>query len=1633
MRKFLFILLFISYTFGADVKPFYFSNVTNDSAAQQTEWEYLMKYKMLGVHGITFAGQDIYVPDKSGWFGTIDGTFDAAHNQRHTVGGPILIGGNMEFGDGSDTLSTGPVRVNGNINVGNFNPVNIMNGYQCVSGNVNSKYSNIIETENNFFGDNYSSCPADVPLIKETLRIPTVNAVSDSIKLPAISVGNNGIVYIDIPPASGKELYDIYVPYLQFQNSGHLYFRMQNGGRLTRVFLEDGIKNFIAGNSIQVMYMDSTSTFTDGKWSGDAIVVNNTDYAGNLLFYTTKDISFPAMNPGDTLQGTFITTGRINIQQHMVLAGQLLADYVYINADFDGKGFLYVPFDTPILNIDPTALASGKFKENNIDVKIPIQLDTLATVNVFFDYCFVLNEQATIDDFNGTIPVCGNDTGSVKINMGDKYPETDVYLNVKIDGIEENDESFKLKVFNLQGAVMPGNVHSGYFTLVLTDGNVFKIDTTKTYSIPENQTGAVGNVNVIGSSTNTRYFTLDTNKISVDSLTGLITVKEPFDFEKNPIENVIIYVNDEFKTDTNTLKINVIDVNENPIVEPQTFTLSENTPIPAIIGKVIWSDLDTANNFKNNEIMVVSGDTAIFKISTSGQITTTKIFDYETDKSEYTIVVRVQDKLEPTLYDETTITITLKDINESPIITDDIKNIDENKIDTVAIVIGKDPENQKVTYTIDNDKFIIDTNGVITNKEPFDYEKTKTEKIIVTISDGLNSVKDTLNIKINNVNEPVYVKDTTFTINENEIGELGKVTAFDEDNDKIKYSISDTINYKIDSTGTITIYTPFDYETIKEDSIKVYVTDGSFTDTATIKIKIDNINEPIHADVKVDSLPENSPTNTIVGTIPAYDEDSTKISYTINEPTFAIDSNGVIVVVGPIDYETKNNYEVTVTIKSTDGSKLDTTFNIPIKNVNEPLNVKDTTLTVPENYIGEIGKVIAKDEDNDKIIYTISDTTRYSIDSTGKISIKVPFDYETQKSDSIKVFVTDGEFTDTATIKIKVKNEKEKSDLDIIHTDTRDSVYTTDTIYTNAKEIEIWYDIDKTRKSKDTTVHNGKNVIEICEVSPGKDTKGCDTIVVYMSDDAPIVTVTTIDTDSIPVDGLTIEELMDDSNVYVNAKKNDIQVTVVDSATKTTEKFIIKVELDTISIPKDKYKSYDIVFEESKMSDNVKYEIIAGGETIVTYTDTIKGQPVVISAKLDKKGNVIPDTTKVEYTKKINNKDITFTYYTDISGNQIDDKFTVSYETKDEKGNSIVVSYDVVEGNIVANIEGNIGYTVSYTYTNKYGNTGSSELFIILDDIKPKVEIISPIDMDVFNTNSCVVKWLVDGIEQDTLNLQRLEKGTNRIIRTYKDKAGNISSDTIYVLMKNGKDITVELINPVTEINQDKVDAYYKEHPKAKDSTFRYMFIDPQNDTIPEPIGIGLKIDIVMPSVSPTGGLATVDDIIQVINGERGIMVDKSGKLKAGTSTGKDGSYTIPVEDYIKEHCETEFQNELNKSSLEKTSLWHVKYKMNLWIYTNQANYVNDYSVQIDLDDTKYVNDAGILSMVFDLIPDEDGLVKSANGNSLGTSAYIYKLNVESINNLRCDLPEQDKGTKVKKSDNDMKIFGYKRPIKENK
>ena len=1591
MKKIFGIILFIiAFAIGADVSPLYFDNIALDSATQNKQYDYMLRYKLYGRDYFKLGGNND-IPDSSGWTGTAN---NFTSTDQVELGGPILAGGSISVGNGNK-LTTGPIRAT-SFTMNNDNS-SIFGGTMCLQNtNVEQKVRDVV---NRSGGTITSECP-DVPEAPVSLSMPLINW-PDTIS-QTITVGDRQVLTIDIPPV---EAYDLYVNGISTGSSSTIYFRMRDGGTLTRVFVNGSI-SFSDHTKIKVVYKTDSTDY----------IVPQDKFRGNLLFYTNEN--FLIKNTDFTeLQGTYITTKKAELVSNIEFAGQIMANELEIGYNFSGKNFRFVKFDPD--TIDVKLDKYGGLRENDTTVIIPIELSDTTDINVYFTYCIALKDGVTVEDFNipPEFPICNdNQSKRVVIPIGSKVPATPIEINVKKDTIVEPNDILTVIVSDITGAILPNGKTDGELKIKIIDAPIghVEFDTTKTYKFEENKLGEVDVIKILNGTENTRFH-LDsayTDRYELDSLTGKLTlIGEPLDYEKAAIDVIKVTLTDTGDVSvTRNIPISVIDVNEAPTIDDVTTNLPENLIHPFMVEKLVAKDPDTKTAFTQNVFSMLEGDTSLFRVDSDGEVWAKKTFDYETDQKTYTLKVLVQDKTNPALKDSAIVTVNITNSNDGPKFdrNDTTFHVNENELFKDSVK-ATDQDGDKITYSIIGTvPFEIDSNGVITSTRTFDYEKEKGFTFKVIADDGKAKDTMTVNIIVDNVNEPVHTKDTTFVVDEGKTGEIGKVKGEDEDGKPVKFSCDDSVHYSIDSnTGTLRLVDPFDYEVTKSDTVKVFVTDGVFTDTAIVVINVNNVNEPPVLQPN-DSLivPENCK-SCIVGIITAVDPDTDKVIYEVKEPGFTIDTNGVLKLTDPLDYEKTPEVKITVIAKDSSGAADTATYVIKVTDINEPVHVQDTTCSVKENYTGKVCKITATDEDKTTPKYIITDTTNYSIDSTGVITIKTPIDYEKKTKDTVTVIVTDGEFSDTAQVIIRVLDEPETVEI------TKwDDEKPKDTVKTNDPDHRFEWELCEgdTCKGHTETPHIKKDtVIKVCN---DKKTV-CDSVVVLFNDAPPVVILSNAKSTEALIDYITIEEIKDDK-IYVNKKENPITVTVKDTVHKTEKHFEITVKLDTIPTKDIKIKEYNYLIDETTATSTTI------GKNRIELKEVVKvdGVDIILTKVVDKHGNPVDTTQTVTYTKKVNGKDVTVSYKIDnLTGQRLTD-YTVSYNID----SCTTVSY-VVDDNkkIVKNKEGNIGYTITYDYTDDYGNKATASVDIVYDDIPPKVEISDPVHGQSFNTNAIPVKWTVNGIVQDTLNLQRLEKGVNNVIRRYVDKAGNVSADTVMVIMKEAKDIDIELVHPVTMVDQDKVDEYYSEGHKYNDKKpYDVKFVDPKNDTLPDVIGVGFKVDIVLPSVSPTGSLATLDDIVK--NGQ--IPVDDKGNIVGASTKG------IPVDQYVEEHCTEEFQKDYKKHGLN-IPLYDVTYNLHLWVYTNAANYVNDFNIEFTLNDEAKTTSAGTVQMVIDWLADKDGTVKAKNKHALGTGAYLTKLYSKSIAKHRCDYKEQRKGDKTVKKDETMKTFGFKRPNKK--
>ena len=283
------------------------------------------------------------------------------------------------------------------------------------------------------------------------------------------------------------------------------------------------------------------------------------------------------------------------------------------------------------------------------------------------------------------------------------------------------------------------------------------------------------------------------------------------------------------------------------------------------------------------------------------------------------------------------------------------------------------------------------------------------------------------------------------------------VAATDQDGDTLTYSLggTDAASFGIvNTTGQLQTRAALDYETKNAYSVRVSVSDGNGgTDSINVTINITDVNETPTNNAPVftngtsttRAVAENTASGQNIGApVSATDADNDTLTYTLGGTDAAsfsiVNTSGQLRTRAALDYETKNAYSVRVSVSDGNGGTDSINVTINITDVNETptnnapvfTNGTSTTRAVAENTASgqNIGApVSATDADNDTLTYTLGGTDAASfsiVDTSGQLRTSAALDYETKKTYTVTVSVSDGNGgTDSINVTINVTDVTE--------------------------------------------------------------------------------------------------------------------------------------------------------------------------------------------------------------------------------------------------------------------------------------------------------------------------------------------------------------------------------------------------------------------------------------------------------------------------------------------------------------------------------------------------------------------------------------------------------------------------------
>ncbi|XP_062605791.1 protocadherin Fat 4-like, partial [Saccostrea cucullata] len=486
----------------------------------------------------------------------------------------------------------------------------------------------------------------------------------------------------------------------------------------------------------------------------------------------------------------------------------------------------------------------------------------------------------------------------------------------------------------------------------------------------------------------------DESYFRLESITGVLTIKSPVDYEKFKTALLVVEASDFGSPSLSgicTVIIQVLDRNDNapeflsPTLQEK---VSEDMALGQQITQVFAFDKDSSAS-GNNKVSYRSASVVPFQVdSTSGVVSLTGSLDRETI-SRFQMLILAVDEGTPQMTGTLALEIILNDVNDNdPVITGSyLTTVSENVPENFLIfnINASDLDGElfgKLKYEIASSEmktvFKIEPNtGVLQVASPLDRESVDKYEVVIRVSDnGLpprsTSVTATINVgDVNDITPTFTEKYYEFVVQEHVVlgTFFGKITALDDDigtNSELKHKIATYWKGSVGKFGineiTGDIYTTgeLDRETEDEYRILFRVQDGGtppLSSDVTVKILVSDINDnaPVFRRPKYSTaFFENLPTGSKVLQTGAIDKDigvnaairyeldiSTEIGLRADYYFGVYGETGDIYLKKRVDRETYEKFILTILARDNGMPSLSTKVNISIQiedvNDNEPI------------------------------------------------------------------------------------------------------------------------------------------------------------------------------------------------------------------------------------------------------------------------------------------------------------------------------------------------------------------------------------------------------------------------------------------------------------------------------------------------------------------------------------------------------------------------------------------------------------------------------------------------------------------------------------------------------------------------
>ncbi|MFK7736338.1 MAG: cadherin domain-containing protein [Pirellulaceae bacterium] len=500
------------------------------------------------------------------------------------------------------------------------------------------------------------------------------------------------------------------------------------------------------------------------------------------------------------------------------------------------------------LNVGEHVAAEAVFAQLAIALDYPSQQLDITITGGDPDNQFSINEETfELSSANGDLNFETTDSYVLDILIEDRdFPDLSDAGQVTITILDENDTpQVASNNGNLDENSALGTVVA---TMQATDEDAPGDASTLTFSIEDGNTG---------------------DAFEINPVTGEVRVASPeqVNFETNPTFDLLIRATDmgsPVEFGEAILSVTLNDLDEIPVVLDTGLTIAENSPAFTSVGHLELKEYDAGETITWR---IAGVDSMSFDLLPDGELVVKDgvQLDFET-KPTYEFFVDATDDGNPPKTGERTITITVLDANDAPVIETETLEVDENSAADVVVgtVVATDQdEGHVVSYAIvggvDGDKFAIDaTTGELTVAEGADlnFEANAVLEVLVSATDDQTppaSSEKLVAVNLIDVNDPPLLDVEQSSVVEN--SSAGMVVAIEVNDPDVNESHTfeilnqDVDWFSIDSAGQLVVAEGADinFESSAANSsvVELRVTDSAGEQaTGTITISATDANDP---------------------------------------------------------------------------------------------------------------------------------------------------------------------------------------------------------------------------------------------------------------------------------------------------------------------------------------------------------------------------------------------------------------------------------------------------------------------------------------------------------------------------------------------------------------------------------------------------------------------------------------------------------------------------------------------------------------------------------------------------------------------------------------------------------------------